>query len=136
MNPEYEAWLDGYRGPALFQFGVFTLHSGKQSTFKLECDAVRKSEWHSLARIALPILPAFGAVQAVPNGGYNWADIFEHYIQPGVHRTLVVDDVWSTGDSMMQHVPKDTPWHGLVLFARGPVPKNVTALFMLHEDLQ
>jgi hypothetical protein len=29
-----------------------------------------------------------------------------------------------------------TPWHGLVLFARGPVPENVIALFTLHQGLQ
>jgi orotate phosphoribosyltransferase len=121
----------------LFQFGEFLLASGKLSHFKLECDAISPQEWHTLARIALPLLPDFGRVECVPEGGRPWATIFQHYVRPGSRRYLLVDDVWTTGQSMLSQVIRSgAPWHGIVLFARGPVPKNVTALFMLHEDLQ
>lgn len=136
-------------GGLLFQFGEFILASGAISRFKLVCEAVAPEEWHSLARIALPILPAFDRVVSVPRGGDAWATIFSQYIQPqsGAHRVLVVDDVWTTGKSMFARVERieiDSPhdfkfgfkWHGVVLFARGPVPKNVTALFTLNENLQ
>jgi orotate phosphoribosyltransferase len=128
-------------GSPLFQFGDFSLASGKKSTFKLECDAVSPEEWHSLARIARPILPAYGYVIGVPRGGLAWANIFQHYVTPGAKKVLVVDDVWTTGSSMTYEASRNslidsTAWHGIVLFARGPVPKNVTALFMLNENLQ
>lgn len=122
----------------LFQFGDFTLSSGMQSRFRIECDAISPDEWHSLARIALPLLPPYSQVLGVPRGGTAWAQILENYVQPGAHKLLIVDDVWTTGNSIRRawagcgygH------WHGLVLFARGPVPKDVTALFMLNEHLQ
>jgi hypothetical protein len=128
-------------GSPLFRFGWFELASGKFSHFKLECDAVAPEEWHSLARIAVPILPTFGFVIGVPRGGLAWANIFQHYVTPGAKKVLVVDDVWTTGGSMTHEAQRNsliepTAWHGIVLFARGPVPKNVTALFTLHESLQ
>ena len=130
-------------GSPLFQFGEFTLASGKLSHFKLECDAIAPEEWHTLARIARPILPSYGRVVGVPRGGLAWASILEHYITPGEKRVLMVDDVWTTGYSMigaqtneLYRCGETFPWHGLVLFARGPVPKYVTALFTINESLQ
>lgn len=130
-------------GSPLFQFAEFMLASGKKSKFKLECDAISPEEWHSLARIVRPILPAYGHIVPVPRGGVAWANIFEHYKVPGTPMVLFVDDVWTTGTSMWQTVQKfslNSPiglqWHGVVLFARGPVPKNVTALFTVNENLQ
>lgn len=124
----------------LFQFGEFLLASGKTSKFKLECDAISPEEWHSLARIALPILPPFDYVIPVPRGGYAWGNIFQHYIQPSAHCILFVDDVWTTGGSMTHtlgnYLMEGRRWHGIVLFARGPVPENVTALFHLDKKLQ
>jgi orotate phosphoribosyltransferase len=122
----------------LFQHGNFTLASGKESHFKLECDAITPEEWHSLARIALPILPPFDYVISVPSGGDAWVNIFKHYVQPSAHRILFIDDVWTTGGSMLSTVRHygTPPWHGIVLFARGPVPDNVTALFHLDKKLQ
>ena len=130
-------------GSPLFQFGDFTLASGKRSHFKLECDAISPEEWHSLARIIRPILPPYGQAVGVPRGGHVWAGILEHYRTPGEKRILFVDDVWTTGGSMMAEIydfykmgHEPIQWHGLVLFARGPVPQNVTAFFNLHENLQ
>lgn len=127
-------------GMPLFQFGEFQLASGKKSNFKLECDAIAPEEWHSLGRIALSILPAFDYVIGVPRGGIAWANIMKHYVQPSTNRILFVDDVWTTGGSMQAEIGRyaleGRPWHGLVLFARGPVPDNVTALFTLNTKLQ
>lgn len=130
MNKEWD-------GSPLFQFGEFTLASGKVSRFKLDCDAISPEEWHTLGRIVRPILPAYGRVIGVPRGGLAWAEILEHYKTPGEHRYLLVDDVWTTGGSMLRCVLRNgLPWHGVVLFARGPVPVNVTALFHLTKGLQ
>lgn len=121
----------------LFQFAEFILASGKPSKFKIECNAITPEEWHSLARIVRPILPPYGRAFGVPTGGDVWASILDHYSTPGEKRYLLVDDVWTTGRSMQLSIIRNAaPWHGVVLFARGPVPKNVTALFHLHEDLQ
>ncbi len=129
--------------PELFQFGNFTLASGRQSRLKIECDAVSLNEWHMLARLSLRLVPAFHAVCGVPTGGYKWEDIFRHYVDPNAHLFLFVDDVWTTGQSMRNYVAEvegalatTITWHGLVLFARGPVPENVTVLFHAHKDLE
>lgn len=125
----------------LFQFGEFTLASGRTSHFKLECDAITPEEWHTLARIAREILPPFGYVIGVPRGGVAWANIFQHYVRPGCKDILFVDDVWTTGGSLLGHVDRfawseGQNWYGIVLFARGPVPENVTALFRLNERVR
>lgn len=127
---------------SLFEFGQFTMASGRESRFKIECDAVTPEQWASFASLARPLLPAYGRVIGVPRGGVYWASCFAQWVTPGSRRVLMVDDVWTTGGSMVRcvldhrtHGLQGDPWHGLVLFARGPVPSHVTALFTLHPEI-
>lgn len=123
----------------LFQFGKIVLRSGKESHLKIECDALTQQDWTDLAMLVVTsrIIPPFSHVTGVPRGGNLWSAALLPYCTPGANLHLFVDDVWTTGGSMMRHSLKSSlPTYGLVLFARGPllVP-NVSALFTLHEGI-
>lgn len=121
----------------LFRFGDFTLASGARSRFMIDCDAISLSEWHTLARLALPLLPPFKNVIGVPKGGIMWAEVFKHYVQSDSRITLVVDDVYTTGGSMACCVAMNSwdLWWGVVLFSRGETHPNITPLFQAHLGL-
>lgn len=115
----------------LFQTGDFTLASGQKSTWKIECDALTPEDWAGLAAMAVQFLPAFGAVLGVPRGGLPLARALERYATVG--KTLVVDDVWTTGGSMKRFIAERNleEYFGLVAFARNPPQSWVTALFTM-----
>jgi orotate phosphoribosyltransferase len=86
---------------ALFQLGDFTLRSGAQSAWKIECDALTPDDWAALARMAFEILPPFCTAAGVPRGGVPFAKALEHYSTGnGIHPVLVAEDVCTTGGSM------------------------------------
>lgn len=102
----------------LFQTGSFKLHSGQTRDWKIECDAITDSGWSTLARIISPLLPSFQEVIPVPRGGIKWANALKEYCTEGYGCKLIVDDVWTTGDSMEEMRAKVTGVKsGLVLFA-------------------
>jgi hypothetical protein len=115
----------------LFQQGSFTLHSGSQSTFKIDCDALTDDDWKALAAEAAKRLSPFGIAEGVPTGGLRFADALQAHRSEGCERVLVVDDVLTTGRSMEEMREKFSldKTIGVVAFARGPVPDWVTALF-------
>lgn len=84
-----------------------------------------------LAKIVRP----FGEALGVPTGGTRVAEAMAPFAMNGP--PLVVDDVWTTGGSMHNFIAEagvlGAP--AAVLFARGPTPPWVTALFTLHEGL-
>lgn len=113
----------------LFYAGEFLLHSGQISHWKIECDALTNLDWVGLATLAAEILPPYGEVVGIPHGGIALANALRSWPTRGGPR-LIVDDVLTTGKSMiaaMNH-PDDI---GLVVFARGPLPPRVTALFSM-----
>lgn len=86
----------------LFQTGIFRLHSGAVSPYKVECDALMWEDWGTLADLIAAQVP-FSAVEGVPTGGIKLALCLAQYAQPGsAHPLLLVDDVLSTGASMEQ----------------------------------
>lgn len=46
----------------LFKNGNFTLHSGAQSNYKIDCDALTDKDLETLALIAQDYVPKYGAV--------------------------------------------------------------------------
>jgi hypothetical protein len=106
---------------ALFQTGVFALHSGERSSFKIDCDALTDGELTTLAGLLVSRLPAYYTVEGVPRGGLRLAHILREKASDSPHDPLlIVDDVYTTGNSMEEH--KDGRWAiGAVLFARRPV---------------
>lgn len=62
----------------LFQIGDFRLHSGRKSTFKIECDALTDEDWETLARL-ISQRYTFGWVHGIPKGGWKLAECLWQY---------------------------------------------------------
>lgn len=140
----------------LFQWGEFTLNSGAKSKWKLECDALTEDDWQALAYMAWQVIGPFNSVQGVPRGGLKLAAAMEKYkcIDPadGLEILaasprlphLIVDDVLTTGGSLLRAMNAylaDTKADklprvvGCVVFARGPCPSWVRAIFQMPRPL-
>ena len=120
----------------LFKAGPTTLHSGQQSNFKIDCDALTDADIDALAGQLREILPSFGSVEGVPSGGLRIAAAMQKFAEAGNSRLVIVDDVLTTGSSMEVHrAGRDA--YGAVLFVRGIKPKWVASLFtMAQQDVQ
>lgn len=113
----------------LFQSGAWTLHSGANTTWKIDCDALTEWDICTLAQMILEQCPLIGAVEGVPRGGVRLAAAIERLIwKPPSGQLLIVDDVLTTGASLEAH-RNGRDALGAVIFARGPVPSWVTPLF-------
>lgn len=118
----------------LFRAGNFKLHSGEESGFKIDCDALTGEDIETLARMLADRLPLFGRVEGVPQGGLRLAAAMERYARPAQSAVLIVDDVLTSGGSMEeQRAGRDAI--GAVVFARREPPAWVTPLFMLTPTL-
>lgn len=121
----------------LFLYSVipFVLHSGSETHFKMECDALSDHDWWSLAMAAHESGLRFGSVEGVPRGGERFADALQQFATEG--KVLIVDDVLTTGASMEeQRAGRDAI--GLVLFARARPASWIKAIFHgpLFDDLR
>lgn len=84
----------------LFQMGSFTFHSGSNSMWKLECDALTEQDWITIAHVIAERF-AFGEVVGVPRGGIILQEKLEDYATRKLtDPVLIVDDVLTTGRSM------------------------------------
>lgn len=118
----------------LFQLGNFTLHSGIQSFFKIDCDALTNNDWQTLARMIYENVPKFRKVIGIPKGGIKLADALKQYRFPNPENpVLIVDDVLTTGNSMenMKRQIGDN-CIGAVVFARNKCPDWIISLFQYH----
>lgn len=107
---------------SLFQLGKFISHSGNELEWKIECDALTDDDWDCLAKM-ISERTQFGSVYGIPRGGTKLAKALEKYITPDSPIHLVVDDVWTTGNSMRVVMkPGDL---GFVVFAREQIPFEV-----------
>lgn len=126
----------------LLQLGDFVLNSGARSSWKLECDALTPADWLGAAEMIHQLVPPFGSVWGVPSGGVRLADALRPYGEFGAP-PLIVDDVLTTGGSMERYKAelagcltwKEDAMMGAVLFARGPCPEWVQAVFQLPRKL-
>lgn len=116
----------------LFQLGKFTSHAGKELDWKIECDALTDDDWDCLAKM-ISERTQFGSVYGIPRGGVKLQKALEKYISPKCPIRLVVDDVWTTGKSMMEVMNQGDM--GFVIFARERIifdaNKYVRALFTM-----
>lgn len=119
---------------SLFRTGKFPLHSGGESDFKIDCDWLTDEDIEALAHKFGPALPPYSMVIGIPWGGIRLATELENYTNPqgGI---LIVDDVYTTGNSMEQEKNKIAPNYttsGIVIFARKAVPDWITAIFQTN----
>lgn len=116
----------------LFQKGKFTSHAGNELDWKIECDALTDHDWECLAKM-ISERCSFGRVYGIPRGGVKLQKALEQYADPKNPYRLVVDDVWTTGKSMMEVMENGDI--GFVVFARNRVlfdsHKYVRALFTM-----
>lgn len=116
----------------LFQHGGFTLNSGMQSILKIECDALTREDWRTLALLTSNRIK-FSSVVGVPRGGLVFADELMSYCsnESGLP-CLIVDDVLTTGGSMAKVRQEiEGPTIGVVVFARGPCPAWIKPIFQM-----
>jgi hypothetical protein len=120
---------------SLFRYGRFTLHSGGESDFRIDCDALTDDDLASLAAFIVPKLPPFRSVEPVPRGGVRLAEALRLYAQ-AAGCLLIADDVLTSGASMeTQRDGRDA--RGVVLFSRSMSwPSWVWPLFVLYEPPQ
>ena len=132
----------------LFQTGEFTLSSGIQSNFKIDCDALTDDDIETLATIARTFIPEtmFGdvpmrlvrGVYGVPSGGNRLVFALRELVLPTqAHNApiLIVDDVFTTGRSMETvRLKHSEPVCGVVIFARAPCPRWIKPLFQVWEQ--
>lgn len=122
----------------LFQLGDFTLHSGGKSFFKINCDALTDDDWQCLARVVYELVGRFRRVVGIPQGGLKLAVALKPYCFPNPKfPTLIVDDVLTTGNSMVE-IKKTISGDciGVVVFARGKCPNWITPIFTLGSQYQ
>lgn len=121
----------------LFRDGEFRSHSGLMLPFKIECDALGPEDWATVAR-QVADHGAFRIVVGIPHGGLAFAAALQRYADPSSLVVLIVDDVYTSGNSMREHrarmidsgVPAEQI-RGVVLFARSEPDDWVTPMFRL-----
>ena len=110
----------------LFVKQQFIANSGQFLEWKIECDALTDEDIETLAYVGAGLC-TFGSVIGIPRGGLRLAKALEQYITSGP--PLIVDDVLTTGGSMLSaHIGRPDAI-GLVIFARGTTPTWVCAIF-------
>ena len=124
----------------LFKSGDFKSHSGLDLSWKIECDALSDSEWFTIKKMIMEYSPPFREVVGIPEGGVKLGNLLnEHATGNEEDPVCIVDDVLTTGGSMeyflsqYQRNRRLMPFMaiGWVVFARGPCPHWVSALFQM-----
>ena len=117
----------------LFELGNFTLHSGEKSSWKIECDNLTDIEIRILAHELAQIVKPFIIAIPVPNGGNKLAKAMDSYANPNSSGILVVDDVYTTGNSIRKVMQIYQATQGAVLFARKPITQaRIVALWQMQ----
>jgi orotate phosphoribosyltransferase-like protein len=127
----------------LFRLEETKLHSGRVSSYKIECDALVGLDIDCLAWMISRIVGKFRSVVGIPRGGLRIADALVRYSCEDSEIRLIVDDVLTTGGSMARLRDKlssenRTPFYlyrGVVLFARGKCPDWVRAINQFPPEL-
>jgi hypothetical protein len=110
----------------LFNYGLHELHSGGTSTYKIDCDFHTIEDLEAFAAIAKDFIK-FGSVVGIPRGGLRFASCLEQYITEGP--TLIVDDVLTTGGSMLEARKQYPNAIGLVIYARTAPPPWIKSIY-------
>lgn len=119
---------------SLFDHAPFIGHTGRKLEWKIDCDALTNSDIETLAWLIARRV-SFSDVHGIPNGGLRLAAALRPYRTDTSDFLLIVDDVLTTGGSMEAALKELKPPNaaGIVIFARGPCPAWVSALFSLAD---
>lgn len=128
---------------SLFVPQTFVGHSGDTLHWKIECDALTEEDWRCLALMACSVVPPFNRVEGIPRGGLPFAEALSEHVSPTAHAWLLVDDVWTTGESMSEALapfreapPQDADWPMcLVAFTRQPLPIWCRAVISVNPSV-
>lgn len=117
----------------LFNYGHFKLHSGQVSDFIIDCGGLTADDFEAVALKLRPRLKPFGEVLAIPNGGLGLGMAFRQLRTMGAPGILIVDDVYTTGDSIIKAASQyPTPLvEAAVIFARSIPFSWVHPLFLM-----
>lgn len=118
---------------SLFIHKDFVMHSGGIAHYKIDCDALTDEDIETLAWM-IAQKGKFQRVYGVPRGGERLANALRKYCTAEVGPRLIVDDVYTTGQSM-EHVKSSLGWSdavGVVIFARGVTPDWIKPIFQMH----
>jgi hypoxanthine phosphoribosyltransferase len=120
----------------LFKTQTFRMHSGDTGRWKIECDALTDSDIDTLSFMISEKFD-FSGVHGVPSGAVRLEKALEKYSDKRSYNFLIVDDVLTTGASMMEarneysHIMPASSIIGVVLFARILPPAWVYPVFQL-----
>ena len=122
---------------SLFKLGDFTLHSGQNTNWIIDCNALSDDDLECLAHIGRALVGPFGNVTGIPKGGLRFAKKMKKYSSIGPD--LIVDDVFTTGNTiteMRKSLFIDKEIFGLVIFSRTrTVPGWITPIFTLFSEV-
>lgn len=122
----------------------FISHSGISLDWKIDCDSLTDADWACMAKVATNGLK-FKRVIGIPHGGLKFAEALKPYTDSKASMILIVDDVLTTGGSMIKMFDKvvqeeyaktkQSPYvSGLVLFCRADrYPSWIQSVFYLHR---
>lgn len=111
----------------LFKSGKFKLHSGEESDWKIDCDALDEEDWVTLANIA-QLKMNFSKIISIPRGGLALGEAL--HPNDANAPVIIVDDVLTTGRSMEEYRKKFPNANGLVAFARRKPASWIRALWV------
>lgn len=123
----------------LFVRKDFIMHSGEQSSYKIECDGLTFDDLKTLCYL-ISQKYSFYDVYGVPTGATKIENELRQYCDPNSDTFLVVDDVLTTGASMIDGYAEVVGRgakniQGVVLFARGRNELDwVDCLFTMWEN--
>ena len=109
----------------------FNLHSGQISNWIIDCNALTDDDLQCLAHLGRALVGPFGFCVGIPKGGLRLAMALARYSTIGP--CLVVDDVFTTGQSMEEYNTGEEK--GLVIFARATTPEWITPIFKVSGNV-
>jgi len=113
------------------------MHSGEKGNFKIECDALTDKDLETLAYLISKRFE-FNGVYGIPTGGTRLAKALKKYRNKKAIDYLIVDDVITTGKSMIEASNKlrgREPIIGVVIFSRSknPIPRWIYPIFDMSK---
>jgi hypothetical protein len=119
----------------LFERRSFISHSGKPLDWKIECDALSDADIETLAGVVAAKF-RFYKVVGIPNGGLRLAKALEKYEDHTAGRALIVDDVLTTGRSVVVARAQYPGAYVVVIFARAQCPWWCTPIFKVDMTFE